>query len=88
MSLSFSGAKYTGILLSRKKFLILVSFKHKLGSFKLVTLHLYLFLEPGAPVVLKIKVNVETVVKTEQTSFLQNLTTNSTIYHCLCKIQV
>lgn len=50
MSLSFSGAKYTGILLSRKKFLILVPFKHKLGSFKY---HLYLFLEPGAPAGLK-----------------------------------
>ena len=50
--------KYTGILLSRRKFLILVPFKHKLGSFKLVTLHLYLLLEPGAPVVFKIKVNI------------------------------
>lgn len=50
MSLAFSGAKYTGILLSRKKFLILVPFKHKLGSFKLMALHLYLLLEPGAQV--------------------------------------
>ena len=55
MFLSFLWANYTGILLPRKKFLFLAPSKHKLGSFTLVTLYLYVLVNTGLPVVLKIK---------------------------------
>ena len=57
MSLSFLWANCTGILLSRKKFHLLAPSKHKLGSFKLVTLSLYVLVNTGLPVVLKINVS-------------------------------
>ena len=57
MSLSFLWANCTGILLPRKKFHLLAPFKHKLGSFKLVTLYLYVLVNTGLPVLLKIKVS-------------------------------
>ena len=57
MTLWFPGAKYTRILLLRKKFIFLVPSKHKLDSSKLMT-YIHVFVDTGVTVILKIKVSI------------------------------